>query len=92
MAKQVEKSENALRNGLTQDLMTVPSATPSVVAVRGITKKQTVIDMCKRDCGTTVADIAQTLLIGKVAARSLIGDVRHAKITVECINGVYRIR
>lgn len=73
------------------DMLKIPSQQPNTVAPRAVTKKQTVIDMCSRDCGTTVAEIASTLLISKVAARSLIGDVRHGKIKVACVNGVYRI-
>ncbi len=43
------------------------------------------------EIGATVDGIAAVLGIGKVAARSLIGDVRHAKILVTQDKGVYRI-
>ena len=69
-------------------MLQIPSQQPSVAVVR-TTKKQHVIDMLST--GTTVAAIAQSLQISKVAARSLIGDVRHAKIAVKCVNGVYTL-
>lgn len=56
-----------------------------------VTKKQQVINMCSAANGTTVAAIASNLQISKVAARSLIGDVRRSKIIVRCINNVYKI-
>jgi predicted ArsR family transcriptional regulator len=54
-----------------------------------ITKKQQVINMCRAEGGTTVAAIAAKLVISKTAARSLIGDIRHAKLVVTCVNNVY---
>ncbi len=61
------------------------------VAAKAATKKQRVIDMLRSENGATVAQIATELQIGKVAARSLIGDVRHAKIAVAQANGVYKL-
>ena len=69
-------------------IFNVPSMQPHVQVVR-TTKKQAVIAMLQN--GTTVAQIAQTLNISKVAARSLIGDVRHAKIAVVYNNNVYTL-
>jgi len=72
-------------------LLLVASQQPVVAAPKPVTKKQQVIDMLSAPEGTTVARISETLLISKVAARSLIGDVRHAKVRVTQSGGVYKL-
>lgn len=59
---------------------------------KGPTKKGRVADMCRTEKGVTIDAIASELGIGKVAARSLIGDLRHMGITVLQDKGVYTIR
>lgn len=71
-------------------IFSVPTQHANVAVQRSITKKQQVINMLAT--GTTIACIAQTLAISKVAARSLIGDVRHAKIAVVFNNGTYTLQ
>lgn len=61
----------------------------NVATAKATTKKQRVIDMLQT--GTTVAEIAQALQISKVAARSLIGDVRHAKVRVTYDGTQYKL-
>lgn len=70
---------------------TYSNASNAQATARGVTKKQQVINMCSEANGTTVHAIANALSISKVAARSLIGDVRRSKIIVRCINNVYKI-
>lgn len=87
----VTHAQHAASNNM-QTIFAVAQQVATVQAVRAITKKQQVINMCSAASGTTVAAIAAQLLISKVAARSLIGDVRHAKIAVTCTNNVYYIK
>ena len=47
------------------------------------TKVQTVIDMCSRKSGTTLAEIAVKLNIGKGAASSLVADARAKGVKVK---------
>jgi DNA-binding transcriptional regulator LsrR (DeoR family) len=47
------------------------------------TKVQSVIDMCSRKSGTTLADIAAKLQISKAAASSLIADARAKGVKVK---------
>jgi hypothetical protein len=60
-------------------------------APKGPTKKGRVFDMCAADGGATIDAIAAALGIGKIAARSLIGDLRRDGNKVEQEKGVYRV-
>lgn len=51
-------------------------------APKGETKKARTISLLQRKGGATLTDIATALSIGDTAARSLIGDVKQAGITV----------
>lgn len=55
------------------------------------TKKSRVYDMCAAKGGTTIDQIAAALGIGKVAARSLIGDLRRDKNVIKQDKGVYTV-
>ena len=46
-------------------------------------KVDTVIAMCGRKSGTTLADITKRLNVSKAAASSLIADVRHKGVKVK---------
>ncbi len=67
------------------------SSNATVSATATQTKKAQVIAMLQSNTGTTVLQIAAQLNISKVAARSLIGDVRAAKLRVICVNNVYKL-
>lgn len=86
---QVNEAPRVL-DDLSQTAAAVAPAAVAAPKEKPITKKQRVIDMCTNG-GCTVDGIAAALGIGKTAARSLIGDVRHAGITVHQANGVYTI-
>lgn len=68
-----------------------PQQTPVASTGAPGTKKQRTIDMLGRPQGATVLQIAEALGISKIAARSLIGDVRNAKIRVTQDAGVYKL-
>jgi hypothetical protein len=91
MSNKATKSTNA-PIATTHPMLLIASQQPTAPVVRTTTKKQHVYNMLSQPGGATVAAIAQSLQIGKVAARSLIGDLRAQKVAIACVNSVYTLK